>query len=477
MQAKKLIQQLLEIPEESQTIEFKRLAGSNVVSKILQTIAAMANAEGGNVVLGLADPEKSDLKGTQRIFGIEENRELYDEIIRGLQDITPPLQNIQTEILKFAPAKSLALIKIKKATTSFHSLANQVFLRLHKGNKKLAPQEIIKLNYAKGFSKADRELVAIDFSLLQTEYFTAWREARDIPEKNLKKVLFQTGLARRNAQHKLLPTRAAVLLFAHYPTDLMETKCAIRVYKYQGKYEKFQKVPNLTGKPKTLSGPLIQLIKKAHEYILDILETGLKLQSGFVTEYRIPERAVKEALTNAVIHRDYHLKRDIEVQIFADRLEILSPGLFPYNINKSNIGTVRADNYRNDLLVKHLREFPNAPNLDRNEGVRAMRSEMHQHNLFPPIFITYPDRLSDSVEVILFNEARPSEWEKVRKYLKQNKYINNEEARAITGIIQVHKMSEKLKLWHNKGLLMRIPAEINIKKNVKYKLAEPNNLN
>ncbi len=189
----------------------------------------------------------------------------------------------------------------------------------------------------------------------------------------------------------------------------------------------------------------------------------------FFTKYKIPERAIKEAVTNAVIHRDYHMKRDIEIKIFEDRVEILSPGLFPYNITKKNIGLIRAGGYRNDLLVKHLREFSDPPNLDRNEGVQAMRSEMHRQNLFPPIFLTYPN-IEDSVDVVLFNEERPNEWEKVYEYLKNNKYISNREAREITHIVQIGKMSKLFKKWVQQGLLDIVLSKGNAPKYTKYKL-------
>jgi ATP-dependent DNA helicase RecG len=53
-----------------------------------------------------------------------------------------------------------------------------------------------------------------------------------------------------------------------------------------------------------------------------LLRSGIFIPSGFTTKYKIPERAVKEAITNAIIHRDYYLKRDIEISIFEDRIEI-----------------------------------------------------------------------------------------------------------------------------------------------------------
>jgi ATP-dependent DNA helicase RecG len=245
----------------------------------------------------------------------------------------------------------------------------------------------------------------------------------------------------------------------------------VRVLQYTGRIENIAETPNLIGVPKTIQGPLIKQIQDSHEYVLNILRSGIKIPSGFKTQYQIPERAVKEAITNVLIHRDYHLKRDIEIKIFEDRIEVESPGLFPSNITRSNIGWVRSEGYRNDLLVKHLREFPSPPNLDQNEGVRAMRSEMAAQNLYPPIFLTYP-LYQDSVKVVLLNEYRPSEWEKISQYLKENKYITNEKARAITGIVHRDKMARMLKDWVKHGLLVQIIPPSGFVKGTKYKLTD-----
>lgn len=280
------------------------------------------------------------------------------------------------------------------------------------------PQEVVRFAYAKGFEKADKELVEVDFNLLNTNEFKQWKNNRNIDDVNIKSVLEKTGLARKNNEGILLPTRASVLLFAEYPNDLMETKCAIRFFQYTGTAETIGETPNLISTPKNINGPVIKQLKEAHEYVLTLLRSGIKIPSGFVTQYQMPERAIKEAITNAVIHRDYYIKRDIEIKIFEDKVEIESPGLFPYNITPANIGRVRAEGYRNDLLVKHLREFPSPPNLDQSEGVKAMRSEMKSQNLYPPIFWTYPN-LQDAVRVVLLNEKVATEWEKVNFYLEK----------------------------------------------------------
>jgi len=465
-----LITKILNIPEETQTIEFKRLGGEKVVSKIIQTIVAMANTDGGVIIFGVEDPEKIKLKGLDRVFGIEENKEIYDEVFHELKNIIPPISNLKPDLINAKEGKTIALLNIPKATESFFSINNEIWIRLYKSNKKLTPYEVVKLSYAKGFEKADKELVDIDFDLLQTSYFEDWRKARNIGTGKIEDILFQTGLARKNESDKLKPTRAAVLLFAQFPSDLLDTKCSVRVIQLRGTIETFGETPNYLETPKTINGPIIEIIKKTQEYVLGLLKSGIAIRSGFVNTYKIPERAVKEAITNAIIHRDYHLKRDVEVRIFEDRLEILSPGLFPYNITKTNIGYVRADGERNNLLVKHLREFSEPPNLNLNEGVRSMRSEMEKQNLYPPIFFTYP-LYEDSIKVVLLNEDQPTEWEKVKKYLEKNKYIDNKTARDITSIVQIHIMSRLLKKWTEKGLLLKIETKSKSPRDIKYKLS------
>ncbi|MFH1857100.1 MAG: RNA-binding domain-containing protein [Candidatus Omnitrophota bacterium] len=470
MNEKEFLNWILSIPTEDRVTEFKRMGETSVVSKIIETIVAMTNTDGGIIILGVDDPEKTKHKGLQRVCGIEENKENYDAISREIERIIPPLTVVWPPIqIDCETGKTIAILKVPKAGEHIHAINNKVYIRLEKGNKVLTPYEVIKYSYARGFQKADRELVEVDFDLLKTDYFEKWRKARKIDSGDLKDILFHAGLCRKDEHGNLKPIRAAVLLFAYYPHNVMDAKCAIRVYQYEGTIEKIGETPNLISKPKTIDGPIVKQIEEAQEYVLTLLRAGIRLpSSGFVNKYRIPERAIKEAITNAVIHRDYYMKRDIEINIYEDRVEVISAGLFPYNITSSNIGFVRSEGYRNDLLVKHLRDFPDPPNLDRNEGVRAMRAEMDKHNLYPPIYITYPI-IKDSVCCMLLNTVRVSEWDKVYSYLsKTAKYIANEDVRKILGKSDTVKVSKLLKKWVDQGLLVRTNS--NSKRNIKYRL-------
>lgn len=100
-----------------------------------------------------------------------------------------------------------------------------------------------------------------------------------------------------------------------------------------------------------------------------------------------------------------------------------------------------------------------------------MRNEMKAQSLYPPIFWTYP-RLQNVVRVILLNEKSVDEWEKVRFCLEKNKYITNEGAREITGIIQRDKMTQMLRSWVDHGLLIQIKPPSGYIRGTKYRLPD-----
>jgi ATP-dependent DNA helicase RecG len=240
----------------------------------------------------------------------------------------------------------------------------------------------------------------------------------------------------------------------------------VRVFHYKGTAIESGEVPNLKKAPKTLSGPLYRLIEQSHAYVLDELAGGLTLAaSGFRTVHRYPERVIKEAITNALIHRDYRLNRDVQIRIFDDRIEVLSPGLFPGRITAATIH--RAGSFaRNALIASNLREFPEPPNVDAGEGVRMMFSVMKTSNLYPPQYREIRDQDQHAIMVTLRNEERPPAWEQVSDWMDRHGPISNSDlCKIITGLDTL-KASKMLKHWVDQGLLSQDPARA--KRNMVY---------
>ena len=178
--------------------------------------------------------------------------------------------------------------------------------------------------------------------------------------------------------------------------------------------------------------------------------------SGFKARYRFPERVIKEAITNAVVHRDYRLNRDIHVRIFDDRVEVESPGRLPGNLTPATIDKARSLP-RNSLLARHLREFPNPPNVDAGEGVPMMFAQMAQAKLYEPLYREQLEAAVPTLVVTLLNEERPPLWVQVSDWIDRNGPIANGKLREISGLDTL-AASKQLRQWVAQGVLVALPA-------------------
>lgn len=234
---------------------------------------------------------------------------------------------------------------------------------------------------------------------------------------------------------------------------------------YQGKVAEAGARPNMKKPPRTLRGPLIRLIDDTVRAVLDELSQGVELaSSGFKARHLYPERVVKEAIVNAVIHRDYRLNRDILIRIFDDRLEVDSPGVFPGAITSANIAKA-GSKARNPLIVKMLRDFPVPPNFDLNEGVPMMFAEMASARLYPPQYRQTVDATHENITVTLLNLERPSVWDEVSHWIDTQGTIANADLCQIAKVDTL-KASKMLKAWVEQGVLAQLPDRA--KRNMAY---------
>ena len=167
--------EILGLHSESSQIEFKRVGAekkysTKIVNKVLETIVAMANTDGGYIILGVNDPKRNELKGVDRIFGIEENKENYDGIIQGVSNISPEL-NIQFHDIRASNGKTIVILQVEKAEEHGHTINKKSFMRLKTGNRRLTPNEYARLIYTRGFKSADEETEDIDISILETDSY------------------------------------------------------------------------------------------------------------------------------------------------------------------------------------------------------------------------------------------------------------------------------------------------------------------
>lgn len=454
--SERLVRDLLSRPE-SETLETKRVSGK-MVGKALETVCAFANTRGGVLALGIEDPKKASRR--DRLYGVSENTEAVDELIRKLRtQLSPAVSGIRVYrlpcTLRDNSSGELVLVDVP-ASDSVHSVKDGgTWTRGLASNRNMDATEITELSYQRGIRSAESDLVDIEMPLLNTEAWRAFVQGRGLGSAPIEEQMVRCGLASR-VDGVVKPMRAAVLLFADDPGSLlapMGTRADIRVFHYHGNVIESGEVPNLRKAPKTISGPLYLQISITYEYVLNELAAGLTMAaSGFSTVHKYPTRVLKEAITNAVIHRDYRLNRDTRINIFDNRIIVLSAGFLPGKVSVANIE--HAGSFaRNPIIAKNLREFPQPPNVDAGEGVPMMFNLMRAGNLYPPIYTELREQTQPALAVLLLNEMRPPIWEQVSDWMDRNGPIANADLRAIAGVDTL-KASRLLKGWVGQGVLV-----------------------
>ncbi len=180
--------------------------------------------------------------------------------------------------------------------------------------------------------------------------------------------------------------RAAVLLFAKSSEiNRWHPRSQIRYIKVQGNAlesgEKYNVVSD-----EIVEGNIFELSFRAWESLRPYLayKTEFGSNTKFEQKYTYPEDACKEAILNAIAHRDYSIQNGIEIFIFNDRMEIKSPGALLSTLTINNLYELEgAHESRNPHIARILRE--NKLMRELGEGMRRMFGLMSENELEKPI--------------------------------------------------------------------------------------------
>lgn len=455
MTNKELLQLFLDT-QEWQQFECKRAAVQPY--KLLETIVAFANTEGGYIVVGLEDPNKA--KNLDRLIGISESPDNVSDFLKLIEkEIDPPIRLWNQFELKIANVKNkkdqLLVINVNKSN-DVHSLKRgDTFVRRGKQNVKIGSTEIMRLKYEKGSVKFENEPSGItSLETLDDNLLLNYKKDTNSESQDNWQFLKDNGLAiKRNNTFEL--TKAGALLFDKNPSIDIKGKCSIKITHYYGLKPVYSGEPNFVRRPFTIEGPLLYQIEKTIDYFKQVVRSSSPKLSGgvFRPMFMIPEWAFQEAITNAVIHRNYFIENDIQIRFFDDRIEVESPGTYPGHVT---VGNIRVERFsRNPMIQRTLNRFQSAPNLDIGEGVDRMFQVMKESNLYEPLYFP-PSVRPNSVLLFLLNLQKVEYWDTVSKYLDKNSRITNSVARKLTGINDTLKMTRLLKTWVSKGLLEKI---------------------
>lgn len=176
------------------------------------------------------------------------------------------------------------------------------------------------------------------------------------------------------------PRVAGAILFHPCPSAVMPRKCAIKVTRYETREDEPER--DYLAQQDTIEGPAYHIIQSAIRSIARFMSSVTIWTSDGLRSVEYPPEAIWEVLVNAVIYRDYSISDDIQVIIYDNRIEIISPGRLPGYVTVENILDARFS--RNPKIVRTLNRYRNPPNKDLGEGLNTTFQKMMEWGLKKP---------------------------------------------------------------------------------------------
>ncbi len=380
---------------ENSEIEFKRDVEEN--HQIAKELVAFSNFEGGMVLLGVDDD------GT--IAGLARDK-LEEWVMTACRDkIRPAIIPAFQTIRDVEPGKDVAVIRVSRGAnvhSQWHNNRNTYYIRVGSQSREPTPEELSRLFQRRGTFRAElRPILGTSIKNLDRrrlkDYFGRVRQ-QDVPEDD-DAGRWQTLLVNTEIMVEEGVTLSGMLLFGNTPNRFLP-QAGIDAVVFPGTEKDYAAKERLT-----LRGPMTPLMGMDGE----ILEAGLVEQAAAFVQRNIsmtanlegdvrrlerftyPAEVVRETVVNALIHRDYLLANtDIELAIYQDRMEVISPGKLPNGITPEHMraGTRAA---RNQLLKDVMRDYGYLEHMGM--GVpRKIVQGMRKHNQTEPDLIEAGER-------------------------------------------------------------------------------------
>jgi ATP-dependent DNA helicase RecG len=414
--------------------------------KVQKIAVALANADGGEFIIGIAD-EKEEPDPSKRWQGASKIEDLNSHL-QAVFEVTPSL-DLKYEILKCEDKPGYTLRVLIEKSSEVHKTADGTVYQ-RQGAQSLPikdPQKITQLSFAKGATSFEDQIIKDVPAEQIAESVELISFLNDYSPKTdpLEFCINQNLLDYKTWETKV----AAALLFHSYPSAIIPRKCAVKITRYETKEDDPER--DHLAEQVTIEGALYPLINDTINAVKKIMSSvrvwthdGLK-----ILDY--PPEAIWEVVVNALIHRDYSISDDTQILIYNNRIEILSPGRLPGYVTVENILDARYA--RNSKIVRTLNRYKEAPNKDLGEGLNTTFQKMKEWGLRPPEIIE--DK--NYVKVILPHIPLAAPTEAILNFLSSNEKITNQQARDITGIKSENLVKVEFYKLRDAGLIERVP--------------------
>jgi len=346
---------------EGTMLEYKE----NLSSSFARELVAMANTAGGKILLGVRDD------GT--VKGIPDSNDLRSRIQDIARNCDPPVKVLVQRV------GEVTVITVRESDSKPVQCSDGFFWRQGAVTQKLSRDEICDFFRSEGNIRFDISLCPKfryprDFD---REKYEAWFHLSGITGRPRTEDVLVNIEAAEHAGGRLVFRNAGVLFFAKNIRHFF-SQAYITCLLAKGP----DKVHILDRKDFT--GGIVSDIEESLRFIERNTRTAYRIEGlrrEDIPEY--PMKALREAVTNAVMHRDWFMEgANVFVEIYTDRIEVSSPGGLPKGMKLSDLG--RKSIRRNALIADLLHRITFIEKA--GTGIKRMRDEAHDQGCPEPVF-------------------------------------------------------------------------------------------
>ncbi len=347
------LQQLISLGEGF-TTEFK-LGGTSGIGREL---CAFANASGGVILLGVADD------GT--VVGVKDHNKLKADVQTTARSADPPIA-VEITILS-----DVICINVPIQSNKPYSFSGKFYLREGATSQQLTRSEIRSFFHKEGLIQFD-DVPCVNFDI-----------ERDITDENwlqfLRRARMPESIAMGTALQNLHLVKNGEILNAGGWLLCEDIKgVTISASVICSLFRGTDKVHILDRKE--FCGDLYSIYEECMQYIQSKLNTAM-IPTAFGRDdvLELPEEAIREAVINAIVHKDYRSTGNVHVHIYHDRIDIVTPGGLPAGMRKEDLGIKSIP--RNPLLFGMFHRMKLVEQI--GSGVKRIRELCEEYGVEQP---------------------------------------------------------------------------------------------
>lgn len=333
--------------KERDTLEFKK--STILLRSAAQTLCGFLNDGGGIVLIGVSDSGK--------IVGQHVTDNTRQEIARELHKFEP-FSKIKTEYFDLPDSDKTVIILTAHYEPEGipYTYDGRAYEKIDSTLVKMSQQKYQQLLLEKTMKPRVWEKLPATFDLKDLDH----KEIIDTINEGIERGRFPPSVATTDPREALIRlklvnnniiTNAAAVLFCKEPLPEY-SQCIIRLVRYRG-IEKGDFIDN-----KQIYGNAFVLLREAEAFVQRHISIAARFEPGKmqrIDEPTYPPKGVREAIINAISHRDYTIVGgSVTISIYDDRLEVISHGKLPNGIKVSDLKREHESLPRNELIAHTL---------------------------------------------------------------------------------------------------------------------------